>query len=107
MNTENLDEVLREYIDDGGSTKVYESALDELQTLTEEHKFMTDQINKLNTEMTCGHLQRYQMQENDTQYCAFCELETNRKERYHWLEQSNQLEMLLNDARNQLEEMQP
>ena len=69
MNTQNLDEVLREYIDDGGNTKVYEGAIDELHTLTE-----------LNTPMPCGHLARYAVNdETGTQYCALCTVKTPQK----------------------------
>lgn len=76
MNTENLDEVLREYIDDGGSREVYELAMDELNALETEHKFAHQEIDKLNTVMSCGHLARYQFQENGTQYCSLCQYQS-------------------------------
>lgn len=40
----------------------------------EQFKFMSNQIDKLNTEMPCGHLARYAVNgEEGTQYCSLCD----------------------------------
>lgn len=39
----------------------------------EEHKFMSEQIDKLNAPMPCGHLARYAVNSDEgTQYCVMC-----------------------------------
>lgn len=48
--------------------------IDQLVEIVKEHAAMGEQIDKMNTEMPCGHLTRYQVQEKDTQYCSLCVL---------------------------------
>lgn len=51
-----------------------EIAAQELLQLRNEHKFMSEQIDKLNAPMPCGHLARYAVNEEDgTQYCCMCD----------------------------------
>lgn len=55
-------------------------AATELLQLQDEHKFMSEQIDKLNAPMPCGHLARYAVNgEEGTQYCALCVLETDKQ----------------------------
>ena len=50
-----------------------EIAAQELLQLRNEHKFMSEQIDKLNAPMPCGHLARYAVNgEDGTQYCCMC-----------------------------------
>jgi hypothetical protein len=59
-----------------------EAAYTALAILQNEHKFMSEQIDKLNTEMPCGHLARYAVNQQDgTQYCAMCAALAPDKER--------------------------
>jgi len=47
--------------------------LEDYRKLEDEHKFMSEQIDKLNALMSCGHLARYAVNEEDgTQYCCMC-----------------------------------
>lgn len=47
--------------------------LEDYRKLEDEHKFMSEQIDKLNAPMPCGHLARYAVNgEDGTQYCCMC-----------------------------------
>lgn len=44
-----------------------------LKDAADQFKFMVEQIDKINTEMPCGHLARYSANmENGTEYCVMC-----------------------------------
>ena len=52
----------------------------EFERSQDEIKFMSEQIDKLNAPMPCGHLARYAVNgEDGTQYCLMCEFEELRK----------------------------
>lgn len=47
---------------------------DKIAEIETEHKYMSEQIDKLNTPMPCGHLARYVVNGDEgTQYCLVCE----------------------------------
>lgn len=49
---------------------------DKIAEIETEHKYMSEQIDKLNTPMLCGHLARYVVSADEgTHYCALCVLD--------------------------------
>src|SRR5689334_16025506 len=55
-----------------GCTCGLNDARTEAQKLQVENDFMSAQIDELNKEQPCGHLQRWLVKSKATQYCALC-----------------------------------